>query len=197
VQLKTSRHASRSLERASLLAALEAGVAARQTTRLDTVSVMAAIATLLAPDASQRFGATASGAAAVRRMLTPLSDGRKLAVDVVPTTVRFERTALERVLLELVDNALRHAPAGSTVRVRGAEGAGGYQLSVTNAGAPLPRWVLAALRPGCDPLRAGEPDGASLGLSIASVLAALNGARLEVLRGAGRPNTLRIIARPA
>ena len=197
MQLKTSRYATRFLERASLLAALGAGPTAGASAHVDTVSVMATIAPLLPPDASQRFAAQAPGAIAVRRMLTPLPDGRTLAVDVVPATIRFDGAALERVVLELVDNALRHAPPGSTVRVRGAEGAGGYQLSVTNTGEPLPRWVLAGLRPGHAGLATGEPVGMSLGLSIASALAALNEARLEVLRGAGRPNTLRIIARLA
>jgi hypothetical protein len=194
VQPESSRYAIRRLERSTLLAALQAGAAAGATAVVDTVSVMAAIAPLLAPEAARGFVA-APGAAAVRRVLTPLAHGRSLAVDVVPATIRFGPAALDRVVLELVDNALRHASPGSAVRVRGAPGAGGYQLSVTNAGAPLPRWVLAAMRPGPDGAASADPVGPSLGLSIASALAALNDARLEVLRGAGRPNTLRILAR--
>ena len=198
MQLKTTRYATRYLERASLLASLDARPGAPQaSTRVDTVSVMATIAPLLAPDASARLGAQAPGADAVRRVLTPLAHGRRLAVDVVPAAIRFEGAALGRVMLELADNALRHASAGSTVRIRGAHGADGYQLSVTNTGEALPRWVLALLRAGRDGPVAGEPVGPSLGLSIAAALAALNGARLEVLRGAGRPNTLRVIAQPA
>ena len=196
MQPESSRYALRRLERSTLLAALQAGAAGGATAVVDTVAVMAAIAPLLAPDAARGFLAT-PGAAAVRRVLTPLTHGRSLAVDVVPATIRFDAAALDRVVLELVDNALRHAAPGSAVRVRGAPGAGGYQLSVTNAGAPLPRWVLAAMRPGPDGAASGAPVGPSLGLSIASALAALNGARLEVLRGAGRPNTLRILAQAA
>jgi signal transduction histidine kinase len=193
VPAATSRYATRYLERASLQARLHAKPAPGAPTRIDTASVMAALAQVLVPDASDRLAASAGVGAAVRRMLTPLPGGRLLAVDVVPATVAFDGAELARVLQELVDNARRHAPAGSTVRVRGAAGANGYQLSVTNTGDPLPRWVLAALRPGRGGATTTDPSGLALGLSIASMLSAANGTRLEVLRGAGRPNTLRII----
>jgi signal transduction histidine kinase len=193
VPAATSRYATRYLERASLQARLHAKPAADASTRIDTASVMAALAPVLVPDASDRFAESAGVGAAVRRMLTPLPGGRMLAVDVVPATVASDGAELARVLQELVDNARRHAPVGSTVRVRGATGANGYQLSVTNTGDPLPRWVLAALRPGRGGATMTDPSGLALGLSIASMLSAANGARLEVLRGAGRPNTLRVI----
>ncbi|MFO0236354.1 MAG: ATP-binding protein [Burkholderiales bacterium] len=193
VPAATSRYATRYLERASLQARLHAKPAPGAPTRIDTASVMAALAQVLVPDASDRLAASAGVGAAVRRMLTPLPGGRLLAVDVVPATVAFDGAELARVLQELVDNARRHAPAGSTVRVRGAAGANGYQLSVTNTGDPLPRWVLAALRPGRGGATTTDPSGHALGLSIASMLSAAYGTRLEVLRGAGRPNTLRII----
>jgi hypothetical protein len=194
-----SRYASRFLERASLQERLAAGPVVGEAfpppCRLDTARVMAAIAPLLVPEMPGCFAPAAASDVSVRRMLTPLPGGRSLAVDVAPATVRFDFEDLSRLLRELVDNACRHAPAGSTVRVRGADGVGGYQISVTNPGAPLPRWALAALRPGRPALGVGDPTGLALGLPIAALLAAVNGARLEVLRGAGRPNTLRVIAR--
>ena len=196
VPAETSRFANRYLERAALQARLQAGGATTTSTaRIDTASVMAA---LLSPvdDGARRDPVAASPAPAVRRTLTPLPGARLLAVDVVPAEVRFDGAELARLLHELVDNARRHAPPGSTVRVRGAEGPTGYQLSVTNTGEPLPRWVLAALRQDVRAGSATDPAGLCLGLSIASLLAALNGCRLEVLRGAGRPNTLRVIVPP-
>lgn len=196
-----SRYAGRFLERASLQARLRSGPVGEgcpPPCRIDTARIMAALAPLLVPEAPGCFvrGDEASDVS-VRRMLAPLPGGRTLAVDVVPATIRFDFGELTRVLHELVDNACRHAPAGATVRVRGAVGTGGYQLSVTNPGDPLPRWALAALRPGRGEPGAGDPTGLALGLPIASLLAACNGGRLEVLRGAGRPNTLRVIALPA
>jgi len=199
----SSRAASRCLEllalqaRATRRAAVEGGRdASAPAFALDTATVMTVLAPLFGPDApaSFRHDPGQSGAA-VRRMLVPMPGDRKLAIDVVPQVVRFAPADLQRLLLELVDNGRRHAPPGSTVRVRGAMGADGYQLSVTNPGAALPRSAIAALRPS---RRAGglrTPVGWQLGLPIAAMLAELNGARLEVVRGAGRPNTLRVIAR--
>lgn len=199
VSAETSRYAARYLERAALLARLRTvprGEVAPQpevATRVDTATVVAALAPVLLPGATGGFAATPAAGAAVRRVLTPLPGGRMLAVDVAAATLRFDAADLARVLLELADNACRHAAAGSTVRVRGAVGTNGYQLSVTNTGEPLPRRVLAMLRSGGTGAVAGGPGGLALGVSIASLLATLNGARLEVLRGAGRPNTLRVI----
>ncbi|MFM1989320.1 MAG: hypothetical protein RJA99_2277 [Pseudomonadota bacterium] len=194
-----SRYASRYLERAALQSRLRAGPIGEgfpPSCTIDTARIMGALAPLLVPDAPGCFlRSDDSSGASVRRMLAPLPGGRLLAVDVVPATIRFDFDELSRLLHELVDNARRHAPAGATVRVRGAEGTGGYQLSVTGPGEPMPRWTLAALRPGRSEPGAGDPTGLALGLPIASLLAACNGGRLEVLRGAGRPNTLRVIAR--
>lgn len=201
----SSRHAGRFLEQASLLARLRSRADAEssgapaptQVTRVDTGSVMAALAPLLLETGRGAFGMPTAGAA-VRRSLAPLPGGRALAVDVLPAELRFDPQDLARLLGELVDNGRRHAPPGATVRLRGAPGAGGYQLSVTNPGAPLPRWALAVLRadPGLEDVP-GDPAGRALGLRIATVLARLNDARLEVLRGAGHPNTLRVIVQSA
>ena len=200
---ETSRHAGRYLEQAALLARLRArsessvDPAQGPTTRVDTGSVMAALEPLLRETGRGAFGAPTTGAA-VRRSLAPLPGGRALAVDVLPAVLRFDPQDLACLLGELVDNGRRHAPVGATVRLRGAPGAGGYQLSVTNPGEPLPRWVLGVLR--ADPIRdeaPADPAGRAFGLRIATLLARLNDARLEVLRGAGHPNTLRVIVRPS
>jgi len=163
---------------------------------LDTVTVMAMLAPLFGPDAPACFRREPCQAGStVRRMLVPMPGDRKLAIDVVLQVVRFAPNDLQRLLLELVDNGRRHAPPGSTVRVRGAPGAEGYQLSVTNPGAALPRNAIAALRPSRRIGGLRTPVGWQLGLPIAAAIAQLNDARLEVVRGAGRPNTLRVIAR--
>ncbi len=194
----TSRYTARFLERGALRERLSfgpmIGEAFPPPTQLDTARVMAALAPVLVPDAPACFVPAAPGVA-VRRMLAPLPGRRSLAIDVVPATVRSDFDDLSRLMQELVDNACRHAPAGATVRVRGAPGLGGYQISVTNPGEALPRWAVAALRPGRSAAAVCDPSGLALGLSISALLAAVNGARLEVLRAAGRPNTLRVILR--
>jgi len=163
---------------------------------LDTSVVMAAVAPLFMPKGPDGFvRRTAPPGAAVRRLLVPMVGDRRLAVDVVPQALRFEAEDLIRLLQELVDNARRHAPVGSTVRVRGAPGMGGYQLSVTNSGPRLPRWVSGALRQSGNGALPPGGDGLQLGLTMAAALAALNHSALEVVRGGGRPNTLRVIVR--
>jgi signal transduction histidine kinase len=199
----SSRAASRCLEllalqaratrRASVDGARDAAV---PSLAIDTATVMNALAPLFGPDAPACFRREpGQGGAAVRRMLVPMGGDRKLAIDVVPQVLRFSPNDLQRLLLELVDNGRRHSAPGSTVRVRGAPGADGYQLSVTNPGAALPRNAIAALRPSRRGTGVRTPVGWQLGLPIAATLAELNEARLEVVRGAGRPNTLRVIAR--
>lgn len=196
-RVASSRFADRCMERYALRARLaeRPNVPAElPAIPVDTSVVMAALAPLFAADAQGCFGRfDGTPSATVRRMLVPLPDERRLAVDVVPGLIRFRQADLARLLQELIANAWRHSPPGATSRLRGAPGAGGYQLSVTNPGQRLPRAAVALLRPGH---RTGEDDGAlgvQLGLSIAGTLAMLNGSRLEVLRGAGRPNTLRFI----
>jgi len=198
-----SRFAARCLELSALRARFEArreGSGGRRPGSLlafDTAIVMAAVAPLFRPSDAACFRRPSDAAgAAVRRVLVPMPGERRLAVDVVPQTLRFDAADLTRLLQELVDNAWRHAPAGGTVRVRGAPGQSGYQLSVTNTGPRLPRWVAGALRE----VDAGRPPAGrtelQLGLAIASTLTALNDSTLEVVRGGGRPNTLRIIVQP-
>jgi hypothetical protein len=196
VSAATARFAARYLECATLRSRLANRPApgAVPASRIDTVRTIGALAPLLGTDAPARFTSDGDGDA-VRRMLAPLPGGRTLAVDAVPATVRFEGADLWRLLLELVDNAWRGAPAGATVRVRGAVGSDGYQLSVTNPGERLPRWALASMRLAGGEIASADPSGVALGLPIAAALAALNHAKLEVLRAAGRPNTLRVIAR--
>jgi signal transduction histidine kinase len=199
--LATSRFAARSMERYALRARLAARLASRLAAPqdgpampIDTASVMAALTPLFAEEAPgcfERFDGTASST--VRRMLVPLAGERRLAVDVVPATVRFLHADLARLLQELVANAWRHSPEGSTLRLRGAPGAGGYQLSVTNPGERLPRSVVALLRSSRPADQIEAAAGLQLGLSMATMLAELNATRVEVLRGAGRPNTLRFI----
>ena len=49
--------------------------------------------------------------------------------------VHIEATALARAILNLVENAIRHSPRGSTVTVEGARDGGCFTLSVMDQGA--------------------------------------------------------------
>ena len=69
---------------------------------------------------------------------------------------------LERVVANLVDNALRHIPAGSPVEVSAAVSGGGVMLTVCDhgSGAPREHWItmFAPFRRGAaDPDRVAPP----------------------------------------
>jgi signal transduction histidine kinase len=89
----------------------------------------------------------------------------------------------ERLVANLIDNAMRHNVAHGTVQVSTGTDAGCAVLSVTNSG-PLvqPEDVARLLRPyqrlGTD--RLGTPDGLGLGLSIVVAIAEAHGSRLDV-----------------
>jgi two-component system sensor histidine kinase KdpD len=84
---------------------------------------------------------------------------------------------LERVLVNLLENALKFSPAGSAVRVRADEDAGELRLHVLDEGAgvgPLERETVF------EPFRRGTTAaaGVGLGLAIARGFAEVNGARV-------------------
>jgi two-component system sensor histidine kinase/response regulator len=61
-----------------------------------------------------------------------------LAVDVQPQECNVDPDLMHRVLANLVENAIRHAPEGTEVRVRALRGDGYTELRVADAGAGVP-----------------------------------------------------------
>ncbi len=107
-----------------------------------------------------------------------------LHVDTVPATVLGDRVLVERLVTNLVQNALRHnAPGGSawvTVRDR--------RLVVENTGPAVPADEVAGLfepfrRYGAE--RVGSDRGVGLGLSIVRAVARAHDASLDALPRAG------------
>lgn len=112
-----------------------------------------------------------------------------LGVDAAPAAVTGERWMLHELLANLVDNALRHAPAGSAVTLRCGVDAEAAFLAVDDEGPGIPpaqrervfeRFVRG---PG-----AGR-DGSGLGLAIVREAARRHGARVRVLDGRGGRGT--------
>jgi signal transduction histidine kinase len=61
-----------------------------------------------------------------------------LVTDLQPAAVRADADLIHRVLANLIENAIRHAPEGSQVRIAVAPAAGGVELSVADAGPGIP-----------------------------------------------------------
>ncbi|CAG2150496.1 Sensor protein CzcS [Cupriavidus campinensis] len=99
-------------------------------------------------------------------------------------TVTADRTLLRRAIINLLDNALRHAPAGSTVRVAVGRGRPGFtDIRVANAGpaiAPesLPHLFGRFYR--ADPSRRNSATSTGLGLAIVDTIMRLHGGSVTV-----------------
>lgn len=97
---------------------------------------------------------------------------------------------IHEVLTNLLTNAVRHSPAGGTVRVRGAPVPGGVRIEVGDEGAGVPAADLERIFERfyrVDAARRSGAGGAGLGLAIARSIVELHGGsiRAESQRPAG------------
>ncbi len=110
--------------------------------------------------------------------LGPAADRVAVELDPDAPPVGVDALQIERVLVNLLDNALKFSPAGSPVRVQGEAHAGELRLHVLDLGPGVPaaerEAVFEAFRRGTGPPR----SGAGLGLAIARGFAEANGARV-------------------
>ncbi|MCC6174280.1 MAG: HAMP domain-containing protein [Chloroflexi bacterium] len=132
----------------------------------------------------------------------PLADGVRLMVgDLEQIAVDGDRDRLKQLLLNLVDNALRHTLAGGTVTLDLVRRADLAELRVRDTGSGigpehLPRIFDRFYRVDGDARRAG--GGAGLGLAICRQIAEAHGGRIDVESrvGVGTTFTLRLPAVP-
>jgi two-component system phosphate regulon sensor histidine kinase PhoR len=83
--------------------------------------------------------------------------------------VRADRRAIEHVLVNLVDNALKYCPDGASIDIRASAAARTVKLIVADTGPGIPTEHLARLFERfyrVDPGRSRELGGTGLGLSI-------------------------------
>jgi len=87
---------------------------------------------------------------------------------------------LGQALANLVENAIRHAPADSTVRLAAEARGASVWLTVADAGPGLPPHALDVDTPGAR-APTGRPGRLGLGLTIVRSMAAAHGGRLEAV----------------
>ena len=109
--------------------------------------------------------------------------------------VRANEAQLRRLLLILIDNALKYTPSGGRVTIAGRTDATDVTLSVADTGAgiapgDLPHVFERFWR--ADKVRSREAGGTGLGLTIAKQIAELHGAHLGVESELGRGSVFRI-----
>jgi signal transduction histidine kinase len=104
---------------------------------------------------------------------------------------------IRRLLVNLLDNAVRHAPRGSTVRIELAPTSAGYAIAISDEGpgiAPeqqariFERFYRAQV-----PRERGPSDGgAGLGLALARWIANVHGGEVVLTRSSGSGTTFTV-----
>ncbi len=106
-----------------------------------------------------------------------------------------DRTALEQILLNLVENALRHTPEGGSIAVRTASAKNGALLEIRDTGTGIshehiPRIFERFYR--ADAGRSREAGGTGLGLAIVKHLVEAHGGSVSAESIVGSGTTIRI-----
>lgn len=121
-----------------------------------------------------------------QRRLEPLFKEREVLLKVAEgpaMTVPLDRPAVERVLDNLLSNALRYTPPGGSVSLEGRLEEGFYMVSVSDTGVGIEQEHLPFIFERfyrADPSRARSTGGTGIGLAIAKELMAAHGGRIEV-----------------
>jgi two-component system sensor histidine kinase KdpD len=105
------------------------------------------------------------------------TDGDRIVVELDPRSppVRVDAGQIERVLANLIENALRFSPAGSPVIVRAEHGATELRIHIVDRGPGITAADRASI---FQPFQRGAGGGSGLGLAIARGFAEANGGRL-------------------
>ena len=123
---------------------------------------------------------------AVREPFVPLAEESQIAIETsTPPGLKLKANAtlLRRALHNLMANAIRHSPPGSTVFLAAFRGPGGITLEVRDRGEGIPKPFLATLGQRfvrTDASRSRRRGGTGLGLAIVKGIAKLHGAALQI-----------------
>lgn len=117
------------------------------------------------------------------------------AINPAAETVHADRTALEQILLNLVENALRHTPEGGRIAIETTPSENGVQVIVkdTGSGIPpehLPRIFERFYR--ADAGRSRESGGTGLGLAIVRHLVEAHDGSVRAESEVGAGTTIRV-----
>ena len=123
----------------------------------------------------------------------------RVRVDAQPSPLaRCDPAQLERVVVNLLENALKFSPEGGPVEVTVRPVAGAVEIAVTDAGPGIPEPDLPHIfEPFHRVPQPGGTGGSGLGLAIADGLARANGCRLSVDSEPGRTTFTVWIPTPA
>jgi signal transduction histidine kinase len=140
----------------------------------------------------------ASIAVAAASELGPVSADHEIALDVQPAIVEGSRDELHRLVINLIENALRHTPPGTEIRVSTAPLADGQvELVVEDDGPGVPAELVPSLFERF--VRgAGDAGGSfGLGLAIVHAVAVSHGGSVELQPREGHGGARFVVRLPA
>jgi signal transduction histidine kinase len=138
------------------------------------------------------------------RAVRALAEERHVRVELLPlddSPFTGDADLLGRVLLNLLDNAIKHSPPGGTVTLALTRSARDYQVTVADEGAGIPieaqphifdRFFRADKSRSREGALTGDSSGAGLGLAIGRWIAEAHGGRLELVRSDARGSEFRM-----
>jgi signal transduction histidine kinase len=119
--------------------------------------------------------------------------GLTVEAELAPAETTGDQQLIERMVWNLVDNAVAHNEPGGWIKIATGRVEGGAVLSIANSGAFVPGDAVATLS---EPFRRFGPKterGVGLGLSIARSVSAAHGTELEVRSQPGGGLSIRVI----
>jgi len=109
----------------------------------------------------------------------------RTAVPEYPALVSVDPVLVEQLIVNLLDNAARHTPAGTEVQVSAEASAGALTLEVTDSGPGVPEPLRERIFERFQRGGATAGRGAGLGLAIARAIAEVHGGTLTLLERPG------------
>src|SRR5260370_40180861 len=128
----------------------------------------------------------------------PVAESRHVHVDVEAPdsgSVWADPDLLRRLMDNLIDNATRHTPEGTAVRLTGVPTTGGWNIDVRDEGPAVPaeaRSLLFERFVRADGARARDTAGAGLGLALSRAIAETHGGSLQLLDQNGSDASFRL-----
>jgi len=122
-----------------------------------------------------------------------LARGIDFGADTQPVQVSGVYWLLHELLINLIDNAIRHTPSGGNITVRCGIQEGHAFLEVDDSGSGIPSEERDKVRERFYRGAGSNDDGCGLGLAIVDEVARVHGAQLSILDGSsGRGTRMRI-----
>ena len=106
--------------------------------------------------------------------------GLRVEADLGPAETTGDQQLIERMVWNLVDNAVRHNERGGWIRVTTGRVPGGAVLRIANSGAAVPPGAVPTLAEPFRRIHKGSDGGVGLGLSIAQSVSTAHGAQLDI-----------------